>query len=95
MIVPPPPPPPPPIGINPYMKTSIDYPIVMSNIKRDFKMLYDRYFYFIPYYEHFTKIVGKLLTNENECAVIINKEFKETFDCIQWYKIKQSIVSLL
>jgi hypothetical protein len=77
-----------PIGINPYMKITIDYTLVMSNIKRDFKMLYDRYFDFISSYELFTNIVGKVLSSDNECAVIINKEFKETFDCIQWYKIK-------
>ena len=78
-----------PIGINPYMKTSIDYTLVMSNVKRDFKMLYDRYFDFIQPYRLFTETVGKLLNNENECVVIIHKEFKEAFDCIQWYKIKQ------
>lgn len=81
-----------PIGINPYMKTSIHYTLVMSNVKRDLKMLYDRYFDFIQPYKVFTETVGKLLNNENECVVIIHKEFKKISDCIQWYKIKQLIV---
>lgn len=82
-----------PIGINPYMKTTINYTLVMSNVKRDLKMLYDRYFDFISSYNLFTNMVGKLLNNENECVVIINKEFKETFDCIQWYKIKTPLLN--
>ena len=78
-----------PIGISPYMKTSIDYTFVMSNVKRDSKMLYDRYFDFLEPYRVFTETVGKLLNNENDCVVILEKEFKKTFDCIQWYGIKQ------
>ena len=77
-----------PIGINPYMKPTIDYTFVMSNIKKDFKMLYDKYFDFVPSYDLFINIVGNLLSRDNECVVIINKESKNLSDCIRWYQIK-------
>ena len=82
-----------PIGINPYMKATIDYMFVMSSVKKDFKMLYDRYFNFVPTYDLFISIAHQLLSRDEVCLVIINKESKYLNDCIKWYQLKNPVLN--